>query len=175
MQKLFTTVFLCFLLMPSFGQAQRKTTFCLSGQYNKTLYDRTIGNNPWGMGLGLQLFFNTSSRFKPTAEFTADAYFENGKVNRINATGAAIADVRSMVNIFGGAAFHPSPFVYLSLVTGTSFVSGRVLPGLKPSFGFFAKNQRWTGKISYINVFDRDKDSQADFGSLSLSVGIRLF
>jgi hypothetical protein len=48
--------------------------------------------------------------------------------------------------------------------------------GVKPSFGFyFSKNQRWTGKVSYINVFNRDKTTKEDFGSISLAIGLKLF
>ncbi len=33
--------------------------------------------------------------------------------------------------------------------------------GIKPSFGFyFSKNQKWTGKAAYINVFNRTKTTK---------------
>ena len=176
MQKLITTTLLCFLLTQSFSQAQRKVSTYLQGQYNKTIYDRTIGNNPWGMGLGLQLYLNGNSKVKPTIEFTADAYLEDDKVFRTNSDGTEIFDIDGMVNVFAGASFHPTKKIYLSLVTGPSFVSGQTLLGLKPSFGFyFSQNQKWTGKVSYINVFNRDKKSKEDFGSISLSLGVNLF
>ena len=176
MQKFLPTFLLCFLLTQSFSQIQRKVSTYLQAQYNKTIYDRTIGNNPWGAGLGLQLYFNNNSRFKPTLDFTADAYFEDDKVLLINPEGTEIIDIGGMVNVFAGASFYPTKKMYLSLVTGPSFVSGQTLLGVKPSFGFYlSQNQRWTGKISYINVFNRDKATKEDFGSISLSLGIKLF
>jgi hypothetical protein len=176
MQKFVTTLLLCFILTQSFSQTQRKVSIYLQAQYNKTIYDRTIGNNPWGMGLGLQLFLNNNSKFKPAVDMTADAYLEDDKVFRTNSDGTEIADIGFMVNVFAGASFHPTKTIYLSLVTGPSFVSGQTLLGLKPSFGFyFSKNQKWTGKVSYINVFNRDKTTKEDFGSISLSIGVKLF
>jgi hypothetical protein len=176
MQKFITTLSLCFILTQSFAQAQRKTSTYLQGQYNRTISDRTKGNNPWGIGLGLQLFFNNGSKLKPTIDLTADAYVEDDKVFRANSDGTEIVDVGGMVNVFAGASFHPAKTIYLSLVAGPSFVSGQTLLGVKPSFGFyFSRNQRWTGKVSYINVFNRDKTSKDDFGSISLSVGVKLF
>lgn len=176
MQKLITTMLLCFILTQSFSQAQRKVSTYLQGQYNKTIYNPTIGNNPWGMGLGVQLFFFNNSRLKPTIELTADAYLEDDKVFRTYSDGTEIADIGGMVNVFAGASFHPTKTIYMSLVTGPSFVSGQTLLGLKPSFGFyFSENQRWTGKVSYINVFNRDKKTKEDFGSISLSLGFKLF
>jgi hypothetical protein len=66
--------------------------------------------------------------------------------------------------------------VYISFVTGPSFISGRTLLGIKPSFGFyFSPTQKWTGIVSYINIFNRDKRTNEDFGSVSLSVSVRLF
>jgi hypothetical protein len=170
------TFLLCFVLIQSFSQTQHKVSTYFQGQYNKTIYDRTVGNNPWGMGLGIQLFLNNNSKLKPTMDFTADAYLEDDKVLRMNADGTEIVDIGGMVNLFAGASFHPTEKIYLSLVAGPSFVSGQTLLGLKPSFGFyFSKNQRWTGKASYINVFNRDKNTKEDFGSISLSLGIKLF
>ena len=144
----------------------------LQGQFNKTIYDRTMGNNPWGMGLGLQAYLNHSSKVRPLIDFTADAYLENDKVLRLNTNGTPVDDIRGMINLFAGASYQPAKTVYLSLVTGPSFVGGQTLLGIKPSFGFyFSENQRWTGKISYINIFNRDED----FGSVSFSLAHKIF
>ena len=148
----------------------------LQGQFNKTIYDRTMGNNPWGIGLGLQAYLNHSSKVRPLIDFTADAYLENDKVLRLNTNGTPVDDIRGMINLFAGASYQPAKTVYLSLVTGPSFVGGQTLLGIKPSFGFyFSENQRWTGKVSYINIFNRDKITSEDFGSVSLSLGVKLF
>ncbi|HEU4609804.1 MAG TPA: hypothetical protein VFS31_16910 [Chitinophagaceae bacterium] len=50
MLKVVISLLLCFLFMGSFAQTERKIPIYLSLQYNKTLYDYTIGNNPWGIG-----------------------------------------------------------------------------------------------------------------------------
>jgi hypothetical protein len=176
MQKFITTFLLCFILTQSFSQSQRKVSVYLQGQYNKTIYDRTAGNNPWGLGLGLQALLNTASRLKPAVDFTADAYLEDDKVLRLNPDGTFTNDVRGMVNLFAGVSYHPGEKVYLSFVAGPGFISGQTLPGIKPSLGFyFLPNQRWTGKVSYINIFNRDRRTGVDFGSISLFLGVRLF
>jgi hypothetical protein len=178
MQKFVTTFLLCFFLTPSFCQTQRKVSTYLLTQYNKTLHDYTIGNNPWGIGVGLQTFFNYKTKFKPTIELTADVYLEDDKVFRSNPDGTfpeSGNDVRGMVNLFAGSSFHPNESIYLSLLAGLSFISGQTLVGIKPSFGFyFSKTQKWTGKVSYINVFNRTKIINEDFGSLSLAIGVKL-
>lgn len=176
MKKLITTFLLCFILTQSFSQTKRNVSSYLQGQYNNTINDRTMGNNPWGMGLGLQLFFNNQSKFKPTTDLTADVYLYDDKVLRLNSDGTSTNPIRGMVNVFAGASYHATNNFYVSLVAGPSFVSGQTLLGLKPSLGlYFSKNQRLTGKVSYINVFNRDKITEEDFGSISLSVGVKLF
>ncbi|MBI3720149.1 MAG: hypothetical protein HY252_16340 [Sphingobacteriales bacterium] len=179
MRKILTLLLCCFILTQSFGQTQRKASTYLLTQYNKTLNDYTIGNNPWGVGLGLQTFLNNKTKFKPTIELTGDIYLEDDKVFRSNPDGTFPEngnDVRGMVNLFVGSSFHPNQSIYLSLVAGPSFISGQTLVGIKPSFGFyFSKNQRWTGKVSYINIFNRTKIINEDFGSLSLAIGVKLF
>ena len=174
MQKIISTCLVFFLLTQAFGQ--KKITTCLSVDYNKTISDVTIGNNPSGIGLGLQTFFNTKTKFKPTIELTADTYLEDDKVFRINADGTPMNDVRGMVNLFAGTSFFPVKNVFLSFVAGPSFISGQTLLGIKPSLGFyFSKTKRWTVKVSYINIFDRDKVTMKDFGSLNFAIGLKLF
>jgi hypothetical protein len=136
----------------------------------------TVGNNPWGVGLGIQLFIHNLSQFKPLVDCTIDAYPEDDKVLRLNSDGTPVNDVNGMVNLFAGLSYHPAKRVYLSLVAGPSMTGGQTLLGLKPSLGFyFSQYQKWTGKVSYINVFDRDTKTKEDFGSLSVSLGVKLF
>lgn len=179
MQKPIAIFLFWFIFTQTFGQTQRKISTYLLAQYNKTIYDRTIGNNPWGAGLGLQTFFNNNSKFKTTIECTADIYLEDNKVFRLNPDGTVpinYNDVRGMVNLFVGTSFHPARDIYLSFAAGPSFISRQTMLGIKPSFGFyFSKSQKWTGKISFINIFNRDNKTKEDFGSFSLAVGLKLF
>ena len=179
MHKVITTFLLCFILTQTFGQSQKKVSTYLLTQYNKTLYDRTSGNNPWGVGLGLQTFFNNKTKFKPTIDLTGDIYLEDNRVLRQNPDGTVPAnynDVRGMVNLFIGTSFNPTKNIYFSFVAGPSFINGQTMLGIKPSLGlYFSKSKKWTGKVSYINIFNRNKTIKEDFGSLSLAVGLQLF
>lgn len=179
MHKILTIIPFFLIWISSFSQTEKKVSTYFFTQYNKTFQDYTIGNNPWGVGLGLQTFFNTKTKFKPTIEFTGDIYLEDDKVFRSNPDGSFPEkgnDVRGMTNLFIGSSFYPKQRIYLSFVAGPSFISGEVFLGIKPSFGFyFSENKKWTGKISYINVFNRTKIVNEDFGSLSLGIGCKLF
>ena len=170
---------LIFITLPAFSQVQRKVSVYLFTQYNKTLYDRTKGNNPWGYGLGLQATLNTKTMFKPTMEITGDLYQDGDKVLRLNPDGSFPTKdntVNEMVNLFAGATCAPIPEIYTTLVAGPSFIGSKTLLGIKPSIGFyFSKSQRVTAKLSYLNIFNRDKLSGKDFGSLSIGLGIKLF
>ena len=176
MQKTITAFLLCFIVTNIFGQTQRKVSTYLNVGYNQTLNDITIGNNPWGAGIGLQTFINTKTVFKPTIELTGDLYLMDDKVYRMNADGTPIETVRGMVNLFAGTSFNATQNIYISVVAGPSFIHGQTLFGLKPSIGFyFSKSKRGTGKISYINIFNRDRLTKQDFSSISLSLGFKLF
>jgi len=179
MKKLIPTFLFCFLLTQVFGQTKRKVSSYIFAEYNNTLYDYTSGNNPWGVGLGLQAFLNNKTKFTPTIELTRYIYLEDNKVLRLNPDGSTPQNdeaVSAMVNLFVGSSFQPTKSIYISFVAGPSFISGQTFLGIKPSFGFyFSKTQRWTGKVSYINVFNRTKIANADFGSLSLAIGLKLF
>jgi hypothetical protein len=176
MRKRAITLIVCFIAAASFGQTSRKLSTYLSAQFNQTLYDRTTGNNPWGMGLGLQAYFNNKTNFKPTMEVTADTYLQDDKVQRLTPGGEPIDDVGGVVNLFAGVSYHPTQKMYVSFLLGPSFINGNTSFGIKPSLGFyFSGNQKWTCKISYINVFNREPMSGQDFGSISLAIGLKLF
>jgi hypothetical protein len=175
MQKLLTTFLLCFILTNAFGQKDRSSSLYFEGQYNQTISDVTEGNNPWGMGLGLQMFFRQKSIFRPTAELTADGYLMDDKVYRMYSDGTPIRTVGGMINVFAGASVHPLKNAYVSFVVGPSFIGGQALLGLKPSVGFyFSANQKVTGKISYINVLNRETRAKQNFTSISFALGVKL-
>ncbi|HEY0056065.1 MAG TPA: hypothetical protein VGB63_11960 [Pedobacter sp.] len=182
--KIFTLTFLtCFVLSQTFSQTQRKLSTYILGQYNNTLNDFTAGINPWALGVGLQAFYNNKSKFRPTLELSRDIYLYDDKVMRfvsVNPDGSfsgAIDRVSTMVNLFAGAAFQLEPSVYLSFVAGPSCIGKQTLLGVKPSIGFYlSEKQRWTAKVSYINVFNRAPEAKkGDFGSLSVGIGLKLF
>jgi hypothetical protein len=176
MQKVITTLLFCCVFTCSFGQKQKLVSTYLSTQYNTTLYDVAKANNPWAVGLGLQAFLNIIPKFKPSIELSGDLYLMDDKVYRTDAKGNKIDDLGGMVNLFAGASFNPTKHIYFSVVGGPSFIAGHTLLGIKPSVGFyFPRSQKWVAKISYINIFDRNKPTKEDFGSLSFAVGFKLF
>jgi hypothetical protein len=167
---------LSMMLVCSGCTAQRSLSGYAQAQFNKTLYDRTAGNNPWGAGLGFQVLLKGQSKLAPFVDLTADAYFEDDKVLRLNEDGSAPEDLGSVINLFVGTSYEATKKFYLSLAAGPSIAGGEVRFGIKPSVGLFlSENRKWTGRLSYVNVFNRDKISKEDFGTASLSLAVRLF
>ena len=170
----FTTLLLWLIITQSLN-AQLKVSSSLSLQYNKTIYDATSGNNPSGIGLGLETIFTTKTKCKPAIEITADIYLEDDKVFRM-INGQEQEGVGGMINLFAGALFNPNQNAFLSFYAGPSFINGNTLLGIKPSFGsYFSKSQRWKIKMSYINIFNRDKQTKKDFGTISFAIALKLF
>jgi hypothetical protein len=181
MRKLLITLLLFFSLFQLVAQKQRKVNYYLQAQQNLTLYDITLGNNPNGFGLGAQIFLNTKSRFKATLEVTGDTYMMDDKVLRSREISpgvwdydSEIPDVPGMVNLFAGASWHPTKGFYISATVGPSFISSNTYLGFKSALGFLTRNQRWMGKITFINIFNRDYPTQSDFGSAGISIGYRI-
>jgi hypothetical protein len=180
MYKIISAFLACIILTPTIGQTSKKISTYLQTQYNQTLYDRTSGNNPWSVGLGLQAFLNTRTKFKPTIELTADGSLEDDKVLRLTSDNKPVNDARGVINLFAGSSFLPTKNFYLSFALGPSFINNNTYLGIKPSVGFyFLKRQRMTARISYINIFNRELNYQEtkkdDFGSISFAFGVRLF
>ncbi len=176
MKIILTLCVCCFTLTHSFGQTHKKFSTFLFAQYNKTIYSATLGNNPSGIGLGLQTFFNNKTNFKPTIEITGDVYLQDDKVYRTDGNGTPLDNVPGMVNLFIGSSFQPTQNFFFSFSGGPSFIGGLTSFGIKPSIGFYlSKKQHWIGKLSYINIFNQEKVTNKDFGTISFSIGFRLF
>jgi hypothetical protein len=181
MRTFFTALFLILSISQLAAQKQRTVNVYLQAQQNWTLYDITLGNNPNGFGLAAQAFLNTKYKFKATLELTGDTYMMDDKVLRSREISPGvwnynteIPDVRGMVNLFAGASWHPNRNFYISTTLGPSFINGNTYLGFKPALGFLTSNQRWMGKITFINIFHRDFPTQADFGSAGISIGYRI-
>jgi len=180
MRKAVTTILACFILTQTIGQTSKKISTYLQIQYNHTQYDRTLGNNPWSVGLGLQAFLNTRTKFRPTIELTADGALESDKVLYLALDNKSVNAAVGVINLFAGSSFLPTKNLYLSFALGPSFINNNTYLGIKPSIGFyFLKRERMTARISYINIFNRELNYQEtkkdDFGSISFAIGIRLF
>lgn len=181
MKKIFISLLFCSAFFCGFSQNQDKISSYLLFQYNHTISDFTKETNPWGVGVGFQIYFNNKSKFKPTIELTGDAYFfPEELVSRII---IPIIDpqytpnsVYGMINLFVGSSYDLSKNIFASFVIGPSLINETVFLGIKPSLGFYiTKSQKYAGKISYINVFDRIKNVKKDFASLSISISRKLF
>lgn len=176
MQKIIITFLICFIFTKTFGQFKKNVSTYLQGQYTHTISDRTIDNNPWGLGLGVQTFFTLKTKLDPTIELAADTYLQDDKVFRTNPDGTPIDDLGNMVNLFFGVVYNPIRPIYFSLIAGPSFSNGHALLGIKPLIGFYCPgNKKWTAKIYYINIFNRDQTTKQDFSAVSLAIGRKLF
>jgi hypothetical protein len=174
MKKPVITLLLLFMLAQCFGQVQRKVSLYLSAQYTETLKDRTILNNPWSMGFGAQAFLNNKTKFRPTAEITAEAFLMHVNILYLDENGNGIDGMEGMINLFAGASYHPARIIYVSCTGGPSFIDGGTYWGIKPSVGcYFSKKQRVTARVSFLNVFNRVKEQ--DYRAVNVAVGIKLF
>ena len=176
MHKIIISMLFCFILIKTMGQSQKKLSLYLSGQFHHTLYDRMKSENPFGFGVGLQLFFNNTAKLKPILEISAEAFPSKSKVLFLNPDGTSIDNIDIVANLFAGVSYYPIRQVYVAFSAGPGIANGNVLLGIRPSLGFyFSPNQKCMGRVSYTNLFHRDKFTQKDLGVLSFSIGIHLF
>lgn len=186
MNKALVIFLICFAFAQlSYGQANRKLSVYLQGHLNTTRSDITLGNNPGGFGLGAQVFYPQSAKFRLVGEVTVSAYLFGDKVLRTYGYGdyddwEPIPTVSGMTNAFVGGSYHPLNAISVSVTSGLSSVNvdnGRQNRfGIKPAVNFhFPKTQRWMAAVSYVNIFNRDPVTKQNFGSLSFSLGIRLY
>jgi hypothetical protein len=163
----------CFISVQGFGQ---ELSGFLWGRINSTVYDKTIENNTNGFGLGVQAFLDTKSNFKPTLEMTWDLYPKFRKLLILAPNGDPVESKIGVLSFFAGTSFHPVRIGYISFLAGPCFINRKAYLGIEPSLGiYFSRDQRWSGKISFRNVFQNDQSSTRDFGVVSVGIAVKLF
>ncbi len=176
MRRLSITLLLFCILANCFGQKPKKITAYLSGQYTNTLHDFTKENNPWGIGLDLQVIGYPQGIISPIVEVSFDRYLMSYKVLKVYADGTPVPSVSQMTNVLAGISVNLPANIYVSAAAGPSFIDGEAFFGIKPSVGvFLSSSKRWNVRVSYIHIYKREKRFEKDFTSLSYSLGIRLF
>lgn len=170
----FACIFLIISLATTFeGQSQSRFSTSLEGDYDKTISDATLGNNPWSLGLGVLVCYKTKTTLKPTIELTGDLYLEDDKIQRYSTNGQALTRVNGIASCLAGTSFQLTRNFSLQFLLGPSLINGAALITIKPSASYyFASNHRWAVKVSYLNVLNRENQS---FSSVGLSVCLRLF
>jgi len=190
MNKLFITLFLFLFIGQVRGQQEKLGDIFLEVQYNHTSYDVTKGNNKAFLGLGAQAFLNiTNTKLNVTLEVTGDINIMDDKVGRYRWDGTfdsgmpLIDNVGSMVTLLAGLSHQPVKRFYYGIAAGPGFINGNIHLALKPAIGYMTGNHRWTGKLSFINIYNRElpavviqnKDyKMKDFGVVSFTIGLRL-
>ena len=175
MQKVISFLLGLFILTNSFGQTKKKVMIFLEPEFSKTIMDRTKQNNLWGIGIGLQTIFTNKTKFSPTFNIIDDFIFLDDKVFRTNSDGSEMKSIQNVLKIFVGTNFNPTENFYLSFSVGPSFINGQTLLGINPSIGFFfPKTKRWTSRLSYTNIFNRNSGQNENYSSVCFSVGLRV-
>jgi len=180
MKKFFIPILICFAALQAFAQKQDRISGYFLLHYYKTIYDRTLGNNPSGVGISVQTMINTKSIFSPIIEINAQGSLEDDDVLRLTKNGNAVPDASGIINVFAGSAFRITHHFSFSFDIGPSFINNHTYFGIKPSCNFyFSKKKRITAQVSYLNIFNRtfnyDETKKPDFGSLHVGIGIKLF
>ncbi len=158
------------------AQHARKLPIYLQTQYSKTLYDRTLRNNPSAIGFGLESFYQNKSKLKPTASISFNLRLAGDKALRFGADSMPIDAVETAFNIRIGESYFFSKRNYMAFAAGPSFINGKMLFGLKTSLGyFFSANQKWVVALSYGNIFDRYIPTKNDYGTIDLSFGLKIY
>jgi hypothetical protein len=173
MKKSILLIISFFIALQISAQTERATSMYLSFHGNQTIYDRV--NTGGGAGVGIEFMLNTKGKIKPKMEFDYDI-FSGTDLLKLNNEGQVIFQKRNVPCVFIGVLYNPINRVNLSLNLGTSFFNSKTYFAVKPSIGiYFDKKQRFEGKVSLTNIFQRDDAGKEPFGYLNFGIGIKLF
>ncbi len=180
MKKFSILVFICFITLHVFAQKQDKISGYFLLDYYTTLHDRTLGNNPSGVGIGAKIMIHTKSIFSALIEINAQGALENDDVFRLTKNGEAAPDARGIINVFAGPSARFTNYFHFSFAMGPSFINSNTYFSIKPSCDFyFSKSKRITAQVSYLNIFNRalnyEETKRTDFTSFNIGLGIKLF
>lgn len=172
MKKVFYLFIFCMFSIVSF--AQKKVGGYIDFHMNKTIYDRTLFNNPGGVGGNAALMINSKHAVKAIVEFAAEG-FGGTELIYFASDGSSIGPKREVYSVMAGSVYEHKN-LYVGCSAGPVFLSQGTYGGIKPVVGYyFSKTKRLVGKISLTNVFQRDHAGNKDFGFLGFGIGVKLF
>jgi len=130
MKKFFIPILICFTTLQAFAQKQDRISGYFLLHYYKTIYDRTLGNNPSGVGISVQTMINIKSMITPMIEISAQGSLEDDDVLRLTKNGNAAPDASGIINVFAGSAFKISSHFNFSFDMGPSFINSNTYFGV---------------------------------------------
>jgi hypothetical protein len=173
MKKSILSIISFFIMLQISAQTERAISMYLSLHSAKVIYDRVNTGN--GAGLGIEFMLNTKGEVKPKMEFDYDL-FGGTDIIKLNREGQELFQKYKVPCVFIGVFYNPINRVNLSFNLGTSFFNSMTYFAVKPSIViYFDKKQRFEGKVSLTNIFQRDIAGKEPFGYLSFGIGIKLF
>lgn len=177
MKKIISAIAFVLIMLPAAAQKQRTISAHIEFIQQRTVSDRTIDNNPWGTGLGLQIAYKPHKTISPFVHVSGLVYLGGTGAAHVDENDTYLPDVGHLVNLFAGIAYKPNSTIYFSLAGGPSYTRDQALFGIKPAMGFyFSPAQKWRAQIAYLNVFNRGiEGSEKNFASVAFSIGLKLF
>lgn len=167
-------LFALFTCVQGFAQKQRKISIYPDLHANITQYDFTKRNNRSGIGLGLQVFANIKSKFRPSIELNGDMLSGTKEMRIIN--GKPVEYKNNTSNLLIGSSWHFSKEFYINAAAGPSFLNSKTHFTVKPALGvYFPSSRLFVVKMSLTHVFYKDEFTNEDFGVMNFGLGIKLF
>jgi hypothetical protein len=166
-------VILLLTTITCFSQSERKLSTFASLQYNHTLYDQKFLYKTGIAGLGLQVFSNNNSKFRPTLEINTDLVTRLG----IGPADESVKEKSIIPSVYIGPSVHPTDRFFIAATVGPTLYCyyKKVQVGVRSSAGFYpCRNNRWFAKASYTNVLQEPKFQNNDFGYLSFALALKL-
>jgi hypothetical protein len=175
MKMRFLNLCLFFTLAGAKVNAQSKIMYRLVPHYNHTITDQTKINNPWGMGLALQVLPNAKKNLLPMAEISTTLYLAKTKVLITDSAFTKFDRVESLNTLVMGAHLLVIKNVNALLQAGLAFINGKWHVCLKPGYNIYLdETRKWAITGSYILVFNRHNPVKGNFvsGNLGISIGL---
>jgi hypothetical protein len=163
------------ILLTHKADAQPKMMYRLQAQYLHTLKDQTKINNPWGMGIALQLFYTRFAKWAPLAQLSSTIYLANTKVFIFDSVFGEYNRVETLSSLLAGAQIKLIDNLHAIVIAGPSLINGKWYASVQPGFKlYFNQNKKWAIGGFYNFVFNRVNPTKGHFMSAGVGISVKL-
>lgn len=166
--------FICFSYL-ALGQKRSNTSLYINIFGDVPIYNIDIKNNPFGGGIGVNLFFHTKSKLSPVIDLNYNRFINSNIVYFAPISKTIIEKSISCIFLGGSDSFRGK--YNLSLVTGATFYDSHIYLGVKSGFGLHIDNKKkFILAFSLTNIFHTPTPTlrRRTIGFLNLEIRIKL-
>lgn len=161
--------------LPAEAQHNRLSSAYLGAGLGLTVFDPTIGNNPWSFVAAGEIQVGRAPFFW-VSQVQGQLFLAGNKLMHLTENDEPIDPMESCWSLLTGIGYRAGERMLLQAAAGPSFLNGRTCFSIQPALGYAigaAKN--WQVQLAYFQVLNRSAQVPGDYSCVQARFSRRIW